>query len=777
MFIALWIISILLTGFLAAEKNRNAAGWIIFSIFTGPIALVFVALLPSLKNNPPTPPEYYGPEISGLSLKLQLEEIRREFQGITNKLNNLEVKINTLNNNEAPADSSAAKQPPSEVITPIHKPRPSEETLGQKIEPGPGYRENIFIRPENNKDLEINLGKFWLNKIGIVIFALGTSFLITYAFKYFGPLLRIAFGYAVCCALFFFGAHLEKKEKFVYFGRVLLAGAWPLCYFTTYAMYHFKASKIIFSQPLELILLSIVVAAMIWHSLRYKSEETTMTVFFIGYLTSTMGDISSFTLLSSLMLAIAALYLVYRMQWIRFIFLGIAFTYLTHLVWVVNHIGASPVSGGMFNVKNVYFLLNFGFLSIYWFLFTAAAHAITDQKQDAKLSAANFSNFLLYFSLTLPKIYVFYPQHKLNFVLGLGVIYLSLSALCEFTGRKKLFISDIVTAVALIALATSLKFTPYHTTLIWFIELPFLLFMGLVFRRPVYRYLSLGLAFILFFRIIFMDSYRLVHSAVFYKQFSWAEFFYITGTISMAISYALCRIGKKKFGTCREFDLGNFFSGFAVFYLVSFLFEFSSSRLLTFNISACALLILLSGALFTDRYLRFYSLLILLGAGLKFYFMDYYSVTGKTWGYPLIAAILALFYASYATYKTLKNKSLLEPEEENIPDMLFYGSTFLVVLSIFRYMPGTWISMSLGIAAIPLFALGFLLKDKTFRLGGFIIFAIILCRVIFVDLAELAIIYKIISFIILGCLFLGVSYFYTTLNTDKKDKSKWSPHG
>ena len=86
---------------------------------------------------------------------------------------------------------------------------------------------------------------------------------------------------------------------------------------------------------------------------------------------------------------------------------------------------------------------------------------------------------------------------------------------------------------------------------------------------------------------------------------------------------------------------------------------------------------------------------------------------------------------------------------------------------MYRYIPRQWTSLALGLEGIALFTIGFLGKDKVFRLGGFIIFGLTLLKVVFIDLAGLQIIYKIVSFIILGILFLGVSYIYTKFNIEK----------
>ena len=70
----------------------------------------------------------------------------------------------------------------------------------------------------------------------------------------------------------------------------------------------------------------------------------------------------------------------------------------------------------------------------------------------------------------------------------------------------KLSISDTLIAVSLLTLAIPLKFMPFHTSVVWLIELPFLIFIGLNFDRKVYRYFCFALAGILFFKVIAMTA-------------------------------------------------------------------------------------------------------------------------------------------------------------------------------------------------------------------------------------------------------------------------------
>lgn len=811
-------------------------------------------------------------------LKSELDEIRNNLRALIDNLNILEVKIGKLQAKESVSEQAPAVNIPIQEAVPeveIHK----EELAAISVP--------VQAMPvaAGKTDMEVNLGKFWLNKAGIIVFSLGIAFLITYTFKYFGPLAKIAFGYLVAAALFIFGSKLEKKDKFLNYSRVLFGGAWAIAYFTTYAMYNFEASKIINSQLLDLFLLSVVALGIIAHSLKYRSEALTAVALFIGYFTSTLGDVGYFSLVNAGLLAIVALVLVYKIQWIKTIFLGIFLTYLTHLFWVIKQISFSRVAVGPLNVENVYFLLDAGFLSVYWALFTLAILGVKDKTEAVqnKLSAANFANFFLFFFMAYPKLYVFYPGHKFNFILGLGLSYLAFALMMDIFKRNKLFYSNIIIAVSLLTMAIPLKFLPYHTTVIWFIELPFLLFVGLTFNRRIYRYLSFALLVILFFRITMTGWYSAENLYIFGLRMHWRTFLAFVGFFSTSLCFIFYRNANERNEiNAAENIQKNCFSAFACVYLTTFLWEIidplwltsalSLESLLIFIIAAvikdkfirwyalavlflggmrfcfidrynagnelmqlvlttgplacafleyavyrklkhksllaqgenslsailfmaaasllvftivvyaqpiwitlsmaiAAVLILLWGKVSGEKCIRYYSLAVMLAVGFRLLFIDTYREVGSITQWVLICFKLACAYAAYFIYSRLKNKSPLDEDEKLFIGPLFYGSTFLVVWEIFQYIKDIWVSVALGVTGALLFSAGFLIKDKRFRIGGFIIFAITLLRIVFVDLSGLPIIYKIISFIILGILFLAISFIYTKSYRDKQGTS------
>ncbi|MDD5255321.1 MAG: DUF2339 domain-containing protein [Candidatus Omnitrophica bacterium] len=865
MFLFFWAMSVLAVIFIAAHKRRSIAGWFILGLFFGPLALILALLSVKNESREHNLPAQYKKDSLG-SIRGEFEEIKKQFSALNTRLNNLEIKISALGQEaaEAPAPEASA----AEEISPMRQPR--EPAVSAVI---------AAEKPQSSReDIEMSLGKFWLNKIGVVVFSLGIAFLLTYTFAYFGPLAKILFGYLIAVAMFIAGIRLEKRERFTNYGRVLLGGAWAIAYFTTYAMHHFEASRVINNRLLDLLLLGVVAFGIIAYSLRYKSQALTAIALFVGYVTSVLGNVEYFTLVSAGILAAAALVLVYKMQWIRFIFLGIILTYLTHFAWVMKQIYFSRVPVGQWNVESVYFFFHSGFLLLYWGLFSAATHLIKENQAGSlykKLAAANFTNFLLFFFMVYPKFHILYPQHKFTVVLGLGLVYLFLAAAMELLKRNTLFTSDIIIGVSLLTLSIPLKFLPYHAIVAWFIEVPFLLLIGFIFERKVYRYLAFAVSLLLFAKFTlgywgFTQNVQLFSFTV-----SWKAFLSSLGFFSSAACFCLYR---KKDSAIPDKILQNAYSVFAVTYLTIFVAKTVRPPWLTLGFSLESLAVFALGALFLDKYIRACALAVLVAAGMRFCFygnlrhvsemqqlllvygpiacafteyalyrrlnrkalipepeklvskflffaaesllvfavvvyvqqvwitlslaiiaiaallwgakisdahiraysllvlvlvavrflaIDTYQGFGRLFQWALIIAKLACAYAMYSIYRTLDRRSLLRQAEKPLANLLFYFSSFLMVAVIFKYVEDIWVSVSLGIAGVVLFVLGFLLAEKVFRHGGFIIFGITLARVVFVDLAGLAIIYKIISFIIVGVLFLGVSFIYTKYMTEK----------
>jgi hypothetical protein len=102
-----------------------------------------------------------------------------------------------------------------------------------------------------------------------------------------------------------------------------------------------------------------------------------------------------------------------------------------------------------------------------------------------------------------------------------------------------------------------------------------------------------------------------------------------------------------------------------------------------------------------------------------------------------------------------------------IPQMrrgrLFYSLLATVLLTILLYheVSGSFLTMAWGAEGLVLLAVGFPLRDRTLRLSGLTLFMVCILKLFVYDLRNLETLYRILSFIVLGVILVGVSWAYT----------------
>ena len=166
------------------------------------------------------------------------------------------------------------------------------------------------------------------------------------------------------------------------------------------------------------------------------------------------------------------------------------------------------------------------------------------------------------------------------------------------------------------------------------------------------------------------------------------------------------------------------------------------------------------------RRFRAYAYLAFVSSVTVFLFEHIYASDELLKWFIVSCDVLSIFGAYHAVKYLKQHKPselLIEYEEE-----ISFGIGLLVLIfAIHQYTFVQWISLSLGIASVVLILIGFISGNKTERMGGMALLALTLGRVVLVDLSGLDIIFKIITLIVLGVLFLGVSYIYNRFNIRK----------
>jgi uncharacterized membrane protein len=199
---------------------------------------------------------------------------------------------------------------------PIFEPRP-ERSL-----------EEVF-RIEKSGEWEAFIGGSLLNKVGALILVVGIALFLAYSFGHLTAAGRAAIALTISSGLLVGGVFLEQRGRYKMFSRGLTGAGWAALYATAYAIYALPEARIIDDPFIGSLGMLLVAAAMIAHSLYYRSQATTAVAFFTAFAALAATPNSQFAVISLIPLAGAVLYLASRFEWYWLPLFGLGATYLT----------------------------------------------------------------------------------------------------------------------------------------------------------------------------------------------------------------------------------------------------------------------------------------------------------------------------------------------------------------------------------------------------------------------------------------------------------------
>ena len=227
-----------------------------------------------------------------------------------------------------------------------------------------------------NNSFELEVGKVWFVRIGVVLVLTGLVFLAKMGYQdipdHIRPYLNATLLYLISFSLM--GAGLFLRERFAVlknYSEVLTGGGMAAVYFSTYALYFVKAPVLglIGSPTLASLLLAAWAIFIIWFATRKESELMAMFAVAGAYYASYVPLIHApsetniwFTFASNMALAITATVFMVRNRWANLSFLALITTYAGFIFWRFQ----TAVQGeGEFTQDAL-------FLGLYWLVFTAA---------------------------------------------------------------------------------------------------------------------------------------------------------------------------------------------------------------------------------------------------------------------------------------------------------------------------------------------------------------------------------------------------------------------
>ena len=392
----------------------------------------------------------------------------------------------------AAPQSIAAKEPgatPMPPQKPVAPPAPGFASSVAGVAASQQQEDAAAQKAVRQFSLEETLGTNWLNKIGIAILVIGLAFFLAYKLQTWGPGGKVFCGFAVSFALLGGGVWLERKPTYRIFGRGGIGGGWALAYFTTFAMYHLQAARIVDSLPVDLLLMMLVAAGMVGHSLRYKSQTVTALAFMLGFATLLTSHIEeptqtvAFSLAASAILAIALVVVTTRRHWAVLELCGLIAVYTSHLVWLTKVLPGNHAEFAEFWPSTALILL-------YWLIFRLAYVLRTplDKREEnlSSVSAILNSGGVL----GLLKFQSAHPEWAFWALVALGIFEMALAWWAK-EKRRQAFVVLSTIAVVLLVSSVPFRFHGVSWAVLWLVQAQVLAIAGLRLGEPIFRRLGL----------------------------------------------------------------------------------------------------------------------------------------------------------------------------------------------------------------------------------------------------------------------------------------------
>jgi hypothetical protein len=344
--------------------------------------------------------------LTAMSDQQELQQLREELQQLRQRLNEINRRLEQLSNlvgrvpprgePEAPRQGTWPTTPSQVIVTPpvisqrtpppiVGQPRTLSGLPSSAAGEAPALQSPQPLPPASKESFEVRLGTYWLPRIGIALLLTGMVFFAAYITPRLSVPYKVALGYLACLVLGVLGIGLDRKMP--QFARVLLAGSLALAYFVTYAAHFVDAFRVIQSPTLAIAMLSVIVLFIIGVAQERRSPTLGGMALFFGYYTSVVSGVTTFTLASNAVLALAAIFFLARNRWVTISYGAVLATYLTYMLWVWKFAGWGDIRHLVFDAGYLGaedFRLRAAFLSLYWLVFVTGGLMIRGRASQSE---------------------------------------------------------------------------------------------------------------------------------------------------------------------------------------------------------------------------------------------------------------------------------------------------------------------------------------------------------------------------------------------------------
>jgi len=337
--------------------------------------------------------------------------------------------------------------------------------------------------------IEEALGTNWLPKIGIIMTVIGVALLGILKLRAMGPAGKDLISFLVAIAFLAGGVYIEKRERYRLLGRAGIGGGWALLFFSTYAIHHVAAMRVLDSLTIDCILMFVVAIAMAAHTLQYRSQFVTGLAFLLGYTTVALSQEAVYSLIAGVILGIGLVSIVLKMSWFELEVFGILSSYLNHLYWLYGILGIHGAQGRHFEEYHASLALLFFYWAI--FRFSHIARKIKTESEERVSTVAAVLNMGLL--LGCMRFQSVQPELAYIALLAVGAAEFLCAQIPTLRRRREAFVVLTVTGTALMLAAAPSHYTykANDVAILWLVGAEVFLIAGVIVKEVVFRRLGL----------------------------------------------------------------------------------------------------------------------------------------------------------------------------------------------------------------------------------------------------------------------------------------------
>jgi uncharacterized membrane protein len=610
--------------------------------------------------------------------------------------------------------------PPTPPVSIIPHPTAAPGTVPPPLSPPP--KPAHLSAREATSQLEETLGKNWLNKIGIIALVIGISLFLAYKFPSLSNPEKVGLGYLVSFVILGTGVYLERSDRYRIFARALIGGGWALTFFVTYAMHFVPYTCVIETEAVDLILLFLVAAAMVIHTLRYDSQVVTGLAFLLAFFTVGISQDTIYSLSAGAILALGLIAIVHRRRWFELEVFGILAAYVNHFIWLSRVVIPAVGHHRMFPE----FVPSTVLLCLYWatYRWSYIARRIDNVNQERVSTLAALLNTSLL--LGLFKYQSVRPELAFYALLLLGAVELSLGQLPATRRRRIAFVILSTIGVILLVAAIPFKYSGMDTAVIWLAEAQMLILAGVFTREVLFRRFGLLVALLTSADMLVNQALPTLYGRlslsphnVFDRytqnipapEFQLAISFLVAGLLFYANSLVIPRRWKVLLTTESEFIFYRALSYLAALMLfISLWLAFPYVWTAVLWVVAAFLLVVI-GRAFSAEDLVYHAHLFSLAAFIRAldvnsFLTAPYLHTSLSLRLVTLSFVIALLYLSARWLSFESSGATIEASE-----LYTTASAILIVVLAYRECHWAWISIAWGAFALVLAVIGFL-RDR-----------------------------------------------------------------